>query len=153
MNGSIYEDFEGFVREGIPEALQHKLPASHPTSILDPTRQAIVGRFMEEFWALFSQDWSDNITERTGNFHRPPRGATGHLDSSEASPPSHTSCRKRKRDQDEKQSSDDDSDRRRRRPTRRWQHLRVQSMISVSPARLISMTPVHTEFTAIASVH
>lgn len=38
----------------------------HILPILDPMRQALVERIMDEFWIVFSQDWATGVTQHSG---------------------------------------------------------------------------------------
>jgi hypothetical protein len=48
------------------------------TPILDPARQAMVDRVMEEFWVIFNTRWSSNIRQRAGDSQQEscPSGST-----------------------------------------------------------------------------
>jgi hypothetical protein len=48
------------------------------TPILDPARQAMVDRVMEEFWVIFNTRWSSNVRQRAGDSHQEsgPSGTT-----------------------------------------------------------------------------
>ena len=78
-------------------------PNSHQdfiSPVLDPMRQALVGRVMEEFWIIFNQNWDVSVNECAGGASDTP----GRPSRSTISPPSTSllpSQRKRQREEDE----------------------------------------------------
>ena len=83
--------------------------------ILDPMRQALVNRVMEEFWVIFNQTWSANITQHAGDSSTAPSfpmGGTG-LSGQTTSGTSH---RKRQRSDDDEGPPDENNEKRPQQP-------------------------------------
>jgi hypothetical protein len=70
------------------------------TPILDPARQAMVDRVMEEFWVIFNTRWSSNVRQRAGDSHQE-SGPSGSTVTNQNTAQSRSTQRKRKRVGDE----------------------------------------------------
>jgi len=85
--------------------------------ILDPVREDLVDRIMDEFWNLFDQNWDTNFTEcTTSTTSSEALGATPSTPSTSA--PSRQIQRKRQRLDDDDDGPEDDKDRKSRQPRR-----------------------------------
>jgi hypothetical protein len=81
------------------------------TPILDPARQAMVDRVMEEFWVIFNTRWSSNVRQRAGDSHQE-SGPSGNTITNQNTAQSRSTQRKRKRvgDEDDPDRGSDRSD-------------------------------------------
>jgi hypothetical protein len=82
--------------------------------VLDPMRQTIVDRVMNEFWVLFNQTWSANITQHTGNSATVLSPSMGGMPAT-SQKSSGTTQRKRQRSEDE-EPPDESNDKRPQQP-------------------------------------
>jgi hypothetical protein len=82
------------------------------TPILDPARQAMVDRVMEEFWVIFNTRWSSNVRQRAGDSHQE-SGPSGSTVTYQNTAQSRSTQGKRKRvgDEDDPDRGSDRSDR------------------------------------------
>jgi hypothetical protein len=84
-------------------------------SVLSPMKRDMVERIMKQFWIIFNQSWTANVTSHTGHAHGSStfQAEDAHLASGSLAKGSRS---KRKRDDDEDQLPSGDGDKKRRTP-------------------------------------
>jgi hypothetical protein len=92
-----------------------EIQQDYVSSVLSPMKRDMVERIMKQFWIIFNQSWTANVTSHTGHAHgssasqaEGARPANGSLAEGSRS--------KRKRDDDEDQLPSGDGDKKRRTP-------------------------------------
>ncbi|KAG9233783.1 putative resistance to glucose repression protein 1 [Amylocarpus encephaloides] len=116
-DGSMEDYFGAFSSTGSSKE-------SHVTaSVLDPRRENLVDLVMEEFWALFNQEWDSSVNQRTdGSRRSSDESNTSPSTSTESS--SETQTRRKRQRGDESEGLDGGNDRKtksRQQPTPRAQ--------------------------------
>lgn len=89
---SMYYELQGNGSKG---------PSDHLTvSFLCPIKQAMIDRLMEQFWEMFNQEWSSNLTQRGGAPSPNSTAGTGGATAGDQSTGGSTNCQGQKRKRD-----------------------------------------------------
>jgi hypothetical protein len=83
-------------------------PQDITRSVLEPVRENLVDSVMNEFWAIFNQEWESGVNQRDGGSRNSSDGSTTSTSSSAAQASTGNSQRKRQR-MDSESTEDDES--------------------------------------------